>query len=224
MSCPQVANWICIPLLLKMCIVFELQASDPDFISCVILNFHTCYNDDLDTNVGDAYFVSFPANPPSGAGWWQANIGRCNVLVHVGIKPFSEAELTHTHVARWRHLTTMGWYYHLNRNSSVNVIWHYSDVMNERGGVLKSPASWWFVQPFVQELIKENIKAPRLRPFWVEFIDDRWIPFHEELVMRKMFPFDDVILARVSTIYNIRGMANEHFTSTMIIVYDNDTL
>ena len=121
MLCPQVANWICIPLLLKMWFVFELQASDPDFLSCVILNFHTCYNDTFDTNVGDAYFVSIPANPPSGAGWWQANIGRCNVLVHVGIKPFSEAELTHTHVARWRHLTTMGWYYHLNRNYSVDV-------------------------------------------------------------------------------------------------------
>ena len=107
MSCPQVANWICIPLLLKMWFVFEFKASNPDFISCVILNFHSCYNDTFDTNVGDAYFVSFPANPPSGAGWWQANIGRCNVLVHVGIKPFLEAELTHTHVARWRHLTTM---------------------------------------------------------------------------------------------------------------------
>ena len=103
-------------------------------------------------------------------------------------------------------------------------IWHYSDVLDERGGVLISPASWWFVQPFVQEQIKENNKAPRLRPLWVEFIDDRWIPFHEELMMRKMFQFDDVILARVSTIYHIRGMANENFTFTMIIVYDNDTL
>ena len=39
---------------------------------------------------------------------------------------------------------------------------------------LKSPASWWFVQPLVQEQIKENIKAPRLRPLWVAFIDDSW--------------------------------------------------
>ena len=58
----------------------------------------------------------------------------------------------------------------------------------------------------------------------VEFIDDRWTPVHEELVMRKMFPFDDVILARVSTIYHIRGMANENVTFTMIIACDNDTL
>ena len=224
MSRLQVANWICIPLLLKMWFVFEFKASNPDFISCVILNFHSRYNDTFDTNVGDAYFVSFPANPPSGTGWWQANIGRCNVLVHVGIKPFLEAELTHARVARWRHLTTMGWYYHLNRNSSVHVHlalqWHHEWARWR----LKSPASWWFVQPFLQEQIKENIKAPRLRPLWVEFIDDRWTPFHEELVMRKMFPFDDVILARVSTIYHIRGMANGNFTFTMIIVCDNDTL
>ena len=106
------------------------------------LNFHTCYNDTFDTNFGDAYFVSFPANPPSGADWWQANIGRCNVLVHVGIKPFLEAELTHTHVARWRHLTTMGWYYHLNRNSSVYVHlalqWRHEWAQWR----FKSPASW----------------------------------------------------------------------------------
>ena len=31
-------------------------------------------------------------------------------------------------------------------------------------------------QPFIQAQIKENIKAPRLWPFWGEFTDDRWIP------------------------------------------------
>ena len=184
MSCLQVANWICIPLLLKMWFVFDFKASNPDFISCVILNFHTSYNDTFDTNVGDAYFVSFPANLPSGAGWL--------------------------------HLTTMCWYYHLNRNSSVHVHLALQWCHEWARWRHKSPASWWFVQPFVQEHIKENIKAPRLRPLWVEFIDDRWTPFHEELVMRKMFPFDDVILARVSTIYHIRGMANKNVTFTMI--------
>ena len=102
------------------------------------LNFHTCYNDTFDTNFGDAYFVSFPANPPPCAGWWQANIGPCNVPVHVDIKPFLEAELTHTHVARWRHLPTMGWYYHLNRNSSV----HVHLALQWRHEWAQSPASW----------------------------------------------------------------------------------
>ena len=41
---------------------------------------------------------------------------------------------------------------------------------------LKSPASRWFAQPFVQVQIKENIKAPRHRPFWRDFTGDRWIP------------------------------------------------
>ena len=29
---------------------------------------------------------------------------------------------------------------------------------------------------FIQEQIKENIKAPRHWPLWGEFTDDRWIP------------------------------------------------
>ena len=34
---------------------------------------------------------------------------------------------------------------------------------------LKSPASQLFTQPFDQAQIKENIKAPRRWPLWVEF-------------------------------------------------------
>ena len=30
--------------------------------------------------------------------------------------------------------------------------------------------------PFIQAQIKENIKAPRHLPLWVEFTGDRWIP------------------------------------------------
>ena len=41
---------------------------------------------------------------------------------------------------------------------------------------LKSPASRWFAQPFVQAQIKENIKAPRHWPLCGEFTGDRWIP------------------------------------------------
>ena len=41
---------------------------------------------------------------------------------------------------------------------------------------LKSPASWLFIQPFIQAQIKENIKALRHWPLWREFTHDRWIP------------------------------------------------
>ena len=41
---------------------------------------------------------------------------------------------------------------------------------------LKSPAYQVFAQPFVQALLKENIKAPRHWPLWGEFTGDRSIP------------------------------------------------
>ena len=59
---------------------------------------------------------------------------------------------------------------------------------------LKSPASRLFTQPFIQEQIKENIKAPRHWPLCGEFTGDRWISPHKWLVTQKMFPFDDVIM------------------------------
>ena len=40
----------------------------------------------------------------------------------------------------------------------------------------KSPASQLFTQQFIQEQIKESIKAPRHWPLCGEFTDDRWIP------------------------------------------------
>ena len=40
----------------------------------------------------------------------------------------------------------------------------------------ESPALRLFTQPFIQAQIKENIKAPRHRPLWGEFTDDRRIP------------------------------------------------
>ena len=52
---------------------------------------------------------------------------------------------------------------------------HLSDViMNSMR--LKSPASRFFPEPFVQAQIKENIKDPRHWPLWEEFTGDRWIP------------------------------------------------
>ena len=41
---------------------------------------------------------------------------------------------------------------------------------------LKSPVSPLFTQPFIQAQIKENIKAPRNRPWCGEFTGGRWIP------------------------------------------------
>ena len=52
---------------------------------------------------------------------------------------------------------------------------------------LKSPASRLFTQPFIRAQIKENIKAPRHWPLCGNSP-------HKWPVMRKMFPFDDVIM------------------------------
>ena len=61
--------------------------------------------------------------------------------------------------------------------------------------LLKSPASRLFIQPFVQVLVKENIKAPCHWPLRGEFTDDGWVDSpHKGPVMRKMFPLDDVIM------------------------------
>ena len=59
---------------------------------------------------------------------------------------------------------------------------------------LKSPASRWFAQPFVQAQVEENIKAP-LHWSFLRLIR-RW-PVnspHKGPVTRKMFPFNDVIM------------------------------
>ena len=41
---------------------------------------------------------------------------------------------------------------------------------------LKLPTSWLFTQPFAQDQVKANTKAPRHWRFWGEFTGDRWIP------------------------------------------------
>ena len=57
-----------------------------------------------------------------------------------------------------------------------------------------------FTQPFIQEQIKENIKAPRDWPLCRGFTNDRWIPctngqmFPFDVSNGQMFPFDDVIM------------------------------
>ena len=59
---------------------------------------------------------------------------------------------------------------------------------------LKSPASRFFTQPFIQAQMKENIKALRHWPLCGEFTGD--CP-HKEPVTRKLFPFDDVIMQNI---------------------------
>ena len=59
---------------------------------------------------------------------------------------------------------------------------------------LKSPASRLFTQSYIQAQIKENIKAPRHRPF---FRGIHQLPMnspHKGPVTRKKIPFDDVIM------------------------------
>ena len=78
---------------------------------------------------------------------------------------------------------------------------------------LKSPASGFFTQLFIQMQIKENIKAPRHWPLYGEFTGDRWIPRTKRPVTRKMFPFDDVIMRFCFTMYMT------HITSSLYILY-----
>ena len=47
---------------------------------------------------------------------------------------------------------------------------------NEHSGVsTESPALRLFTQPFIQEQVNKNIKAPRHRPLLGEFTGDQWI-------------------------------------------------
>ena len=68
---------------------------------------------------------------------------------------------------------------------------------------LISPASRLFTQPFIQEQIKENIKAPR---YWPLRGIHRWpVNFpHKWSVTRKMFPFDDVIMTLRNTFHSAK--------------------
>ena len=56
-------------------------------------------------------------------------------------------------------------------NAIFSLQWRH----NEQRWRHQSPASWLFAQPFIQEHIKESIKAPPHWPLWGEFTGDRWI-------------------------------------------------
>ena len=64
---------------------------------------------------------------------------------------------------------------------------------------LKPPASQLFTQPFILAEIKENIKAPRYWPFVRGIHRGPVNSPHKWPVTRKMFPFDDVIMAYTCT-------------------------
>ena len=70
---------------------------------------------------------------------------------------------------------------------------------------LKSPASRWFAQPFVQAHTKANIKALCHWPSWGESTGDRWIPLTKGLITRKMPPMDDAW-----TMWNISQLHEAH--------------
>ena len=79
---------------------------------------------------------------------------------------------------------------------NCQVTWrNYSKSPGLQDGWYKTgPASRSFAQPFIQAQIKENVKAPRHWPLWVEFTGDRWISITKGPVMWMMFPFDDVMM------------------------------
>ena len=64
---------------------------------------------------------------------------------------------------------------------------------------LESPASWLFTQSFIQAQIKKNIKAPGHWPLCGNSPGSVNSP-HKGPVTRKMFPFDDVIMAELEWI------------------------
>ena len=86
----------------------------------------------------------------------------------------------------WCHMASLG-----HNGFSMNFIWC---IIIRVRWCLKSPASWLFIQLFVQALIKENIKVLCHWPLWGEFTGDPWIPRKKGPATPKMFPFDDVIM------------------------------
>ena len=62
-------------------------------------------------------------------------------------------------------------------------------------GVMVSPASPLFTQLFIQEQIKENIKAPWGTHRWLVNVLHKWP------ATQKMFPFDDIISIDFETKY-----------------------
>ena len=63
---------------------------------------------------------------------------------------------------------------------------------------LKSPASQLCTQPLIHMQIEENIKALCHWPLCWEFTSDQCNSPHKGLLMWKMFPFDDVIVHKLT--------------------------
>ena len=85
----------------------------------------------------------------------------------------------------------------------------------------KSPASPLFTQPFIQENIKENIKAQRHWPFCGEFTSDRWIPRKNGQWRGKCFHLMTSSCKRVDSDHTsilFVDMANDNTTLTLIFL------
>ena len=67
------------------------------------------------------------------------------------------------------------------------LIWNITVTSKWAQWRLKSPISPLFTKPFIQAQIKENIKAPRHWPLYVEFTGDRWIQRTNGQQRRKCF-------------------------------------
>ena len=88
---------------------------------------------------------------------------------------------------------------------------------------LKSLASQWFAQPFIQVQIKENIKVPRHWPLWVGSTGDQWIPVTNWRVgnagncsiwWRHHVSFWDVLYWMLCIIYTHNTIHRCHFPAT----------
>ena len=103
--------------------------------------------------------------------------GPCRVRHHIlqnAHKSYWEAVSPVLHIARAFKSQPLS-----NINATAN--WGIIGLDNglssiRRQGIIKSPVSRFFTQPFIQTQIKENIKAPRHWPLCGEFTDSRWIP------------------------------------------------
>ena len=103
----------------------------------------------------------------------------------------------------WVHSVSSGGQSWLIRVTKVSTTADYTALHQSNNNTLqwwwclKSPASQWFNQPFIQVQIKENTKAPHHWPFVRGLGIHRWLvnSLAKGPVTRKMFPLDVAIMS-----------------------------
>ena len=91
-------------------------------------------------------------------------------------------------------------FYPLHQHIEAETLqWHH----NEHDGISNHQLHYCLLNHLLKVQIKENIKALRHWPLWGEFTGDRWIPTRKGPEMQKMFPFDDVIMNKITDILQI---------------------